>query len=71
MMDQQTAADRENGQVRTPVSFRLRGDIETRFMRVVQVSKRSKTSIIEECLEGHLPSMEKYYLAKRHTSKAA
>lgn len=70
MMDQSISAT-DGGQVRPPVSFRLREDIQKRFLRVVQVSKRSKTSIIEECLEGHLPAMEKHYLAKRQHAKAA
>jgi predicted DNA-binding protein len=44
------------------VAMRLDPPINDRFQRVVKASKRSKTSIIEECLERILPELEKQYL---------
>ena len=44
------------------VSVRLDEQIAERFERVVKASKRSKTSILEECLEKVLPPLEKEYL---------
>lgn len=44
------------------VSVRLDEQIAERFERVVKASKRSKTSILEECLEKVLPRLEKEYL---------
>ena len=41
--------------------MRLDEPIATRFHRVVEASRRSKTSIIEECLERVLPEMERRY----------
>jgi len=35
--------------------------IANRFVEVVRASKRTKTSIIEECLEVALPMLEKQY----------
>lgn len=46
-----------------PVQFRLKGDMYDRFERVVKASKRSKTSLVEECLEKFLPELEKQYEA--------
>ncbi len=41
--------------------MRLDEPIATRFEKVVTASKRTKTSIIEECLEKQLPLLEKQY----------
>jgi predicted DNA-binding protein len=46
------------------LAMRLDPPINDRFQRVVKASKRSKTSIVEECLERVLPELEKQYLAK-------
>ena len=43
------------------VSFRLRPDLAQRFNRILQVSKRTKTSLVEESLEEKLPQFEKQY----------
>jgi predicted transcriptional regulator len=43
------------------LSVRLDPPIAERFARVVEASKRSKTSILEECLEEVLPALEKQY----------
>jgi len=45
----------------TRISFRLDEHVARRFERIVTASKRSKTSIIEECLEVALPKLEKQY----------
>lgn len=45
------------------ISFRLDTPIAERFERVVAASKRSKTSVIEECLQATLPKLEKQYSA--------
>jgi len=45
------------------VSSRLPRPLHDRFCLVVKVSKRSKTSILEECLEAKLPELEKQYAA--------
>lgn len=44
------------------VAVRLDDPLALRFSRVVKASKRSKTSIVEECLEQVLPKLEKQYL---------
>jgi predicted DNA-binding protein len=46
------------------LAMRLYPAINARFQRVVKFSKRSKTSIVLECLEKVLPEMEKQYLPK-------
>jgi predicted DNA-binding protein len=51
------------GPIDPRISIRLDLPIAERFERIVTASKRSKTSIIEECLEGHLPKLEKQYQA--------
>ena len=43
------------------VSLRLDVPIAERFERVVSASRRTKTSIIEECLEKALTTLEKQY----------
>ena len=45
------------------VAFRMDPPVYERFDRVVKASKRSKTSIIEECIEKVLPGLEKKYAA--------
>lgn len=57
MMSSQTEEKTENR-----LSVRLDEQIAKRFERVVKASKRSKTSILEECLEKVLPRLEKDYL---------
>ena len=47
------------------VSIRLEEPISTRFLNVVTVSRRTKTSVIEECLAEQLPRLEKKYLTTR------
>ncbi len=49
-------------EVKDRLSVRLDRPLAERFEKVVTVSKRSRTSIIEECLEEVLPKMEKQYL---------
>lgn len=46
-----------------PVNFRLDADIYTRFEAVAKASRRSKTSVIEECIEKALPEIERRYKA--------
>lgn len=43
------------------LSARLDNTLAVRFKRVVAASKRSKTSILEECLQTALPRLEKQY----------
>lgn len=47
--------------VESRISVRLEQPIAERFARVVTASKRTKTSILEECLEEVLPKLEKQY----------
>jgi predicted DNA-binding protein len=42
-------------------NLRLEEDMFKRLQRVVGASKRTKTSIIEECLEKALPELERQY----------
>ena len=43
------------------ITTRLRPDLAKRFNWVVEASKRSKTSIVEECLDAVLPGLQKRY----------
>jgi len=43
------------------ISFRLDEPMSTRFKKVVLASKRTQTSIIEECLEKALPELERQF----------
>jgi predicted DNA-binding protein len=43
------------------IAVRLPADMFSRFERVVEASKRSKTSVVEECMEKILPELEKRY----------
>jgi hypothetical protein len=43
------------------LSMRLQDPLADRFEKVVVASRRSKTSIIEECLEKALPELERQY----------
>jgi predicted transcriptional regulator len=49
------------------VSMRLEEPLAIRLSRIVEVSRRTTTSVIEECLEEKLPHLEKRYrdLAKQ------
>ena len=55
------AASAAEGEVDPRISLRLDEDIALRFARVVKASRRTKTSVIEECLEKVLPDLEKQY----------
>lgn len=44
------------------ISFRLKRQLRPRLTRVVKVSRRTITSIVEECLEEKLPELERLYL---------
>lgn len=61
MKQRQTQVSAENENPDTRVSFRLDDQIARRFDRVVKASKRSKTSIVEECLQEALPKLERQY----------
>ena len=43
------------------ISLRLDPPINSRFEAIVKASRRSKTSLIEECIERLLPDFEKRY----------
>ncbi len=47
--------------------MRLDENLNTRVNRVVKASRRTKTSVIEECLEEKLPVLEKRYLKAKAT----
>jgi len=51
----------QNTESNERISFRLDKPISSRFQKVVDASKRTKTSIIEECLEKALPELERQY----------
>lgn len=43
------------------IAVRLVPPLADRFNKVVEVSKRTKTSIVEECLQDGLTKLEKQY----------
>lgn len=43
------------------IGLRLDHDISVRFERVVIASKRTRTSIVLECIEEMLPKLERQY----------
>jgi predicted transcriptional regulator len=43
------------------VTIRLNKESAARLRRIIEVSKRSKTSVILECLQGFLPELERQY----------
>lgn len=43
------------------ISVRLQPQMESRVSRVVRKSKRTKTSVLIECVEAYLPVLEKQY----------
>lgn len=43
------------------VTFRPRADLAARLDKLSKAAERSKTWIIEKCVEGHLPEIEKRY----------
>lgn len=43
------------------LAVRLVPPISSRFDRVLEASRRTKTSIIQECLEKTLPTLEKQF----------
>jgi predicted transcriptional regulator len=51
------------------ISFRLDQPLAARFEKIVQASRRSKTSIIEESLEEVLPRLERRFSTEK--TKAA
>jgi predicted DNA-binding protein len=51
------------------VAFRMDPPIYQRFDRLVKVSKRTKSSILDECIEKMLPELEARY--KGDLAKAA
>ena len=44
------------------ISFRLDAGLTERLELIVEVSRRTRTSILEECLEEELPGLETRYL---------
>lgn len=57
----QRSAKQQQEPVDTRVALRLDEPLAKRFHKVVNASKRSKTSIVEECLEDVLPKLERQY----------
>lgn len=51
------------------ISFQMNDPLRERFEKVVAASRRTKTSILEECLEQTLPKLEERF--KDELSKAA
>ena len=47
------------------ISFRLKQPLADRFSRVVIASRRTQTSIIDECLEDKLPNLEARYIRRK------
>lgn len=43
------------------ITVRLDDSLAHRFLHIVRASKRSKTSVVMECLERVLPDLEKQY----------
>jgi len=52
---------KETAEVDNRLAVRLDEPLAVRFHQVVAASKRTKTSILEECLEEALPKLEKQY----------
>lgn len=46
---------------KTRISLRLDEGLAVRFDNLVGASRRTKTSVIEQCLEEMLPKLEKQY----------
>lgn len=44
-----------------PVTFRPRADLAERIQKLAELSERSRTWIIEKCVEGHLAQLEQRY----------
>lgn len=58
-----TRSNKPRSETTQPVNFRLDETLTGRFEKVAKVSRRTKTSIMEECLEVMLPKLEERYAA--------